>query len=130
MRKNTIILLTIFILPLVTYFYVSHTSRSNAVTPTTNRPQIIKFSSNMCGECKKMDIVIKEVYPKYQNKIELTPIAVQNNTQFNNEMISKYKITLVPTIILLTKDKKIYKRIEGYINANTFDSYLREICND
>lgn len=84
----------------------------------------------MCGECKKMDVVIKEVYPKYQNEIEIIPIAVQNNTQFNNEMVTKYKVTLVPTIILLTKDKHVNKRIEGYINASTFDNYLRELCND
>lgn len=130
MKRNTILLLIIFVVPLITYFYVSHTSESNAVVSTTNRPQIIKFSSNMCGECKKMDVVIKEVYPKYQNKIELIPIAVQNNTQFNNEMVSKYKVTLVPTIILLTKDKQVNKRIEGYVNASTFDNYLRELCND
>ena len=77
-----------------------------------------------------MDVVIKEVYPKYQNEIEIIPIAVQNNTQFNNEMVTKYKVTLVPTIILLTKDKHVNKRIEGYVNASTFDNYLRELCND
>ena len=118
MKRNTILLLIIFVVPLITYFYVSHTSESNAVISTTNRPQIIKFTSNMCGECKKMDVVIKEVYPK------------QNNTQFNNEMVTKYKVTLVPTIILLTKDKHVNKRIEGYVNASTFDNYLRELCND
>ena len=47
MKRNTILLLIIFVVPLITYFYVSHTSESNAVISTTNRPQIIKFTSNM-----------------------------------------------------------------------------------
>ena len=69
-------------------------------------------------------------YNSIENEIEIIPIAVQNNTQFNNEMVTKYKVTLVPTIILLTKDKHVNKRIEGYVNASTFDNYLRELCND
>ncbi|MCD8378343.1 MAG: thioredoxin family protein, partial [Candidatus Gastranaerophilales bacterium] len=115
MSKNTILLLAIFLLPLIAYFYVSHSSESNATVSTSSGPQIIKFTSDMCGECKRMDAVIKKVYPKYQNKIQLVQIAVQNNTEYNNDMIAKYKVTLVPTTVLLKKDKKIYKRIEGYI---------------
>ena len=130
MRRNTILLLAIFLLPLIAYFYVSHSSESNATVSTTSRPQIIKFTSNMCGECKRMDAVIKQVYPKYQNKIQLVPIAVQNNNEYNNEMVSKYKVTLVPTIVLLKSNKQVFKRIEGYVDAGTFENYLKELCND
>jgi len=130
MNRNTILLLAIFLLPLIAYFYVSHSSESIATTAASSKPQIIKFTSNMCGECKRMDVVIKEVYPKYQNKIQLVPIAVQNNTKYNNDMVSKYRVTLVPTIVLLKSNKQVYKRIEGYVNANTFEKYLKELCND
>ena len=129
MNKNTVLLLVIFLLPLIAYFYVSHSSKSIATIPSSNA-RIIKFTSNMCGECKRVDAVIKEVYPKYQNKISLTSIAVQDNTKYNNEMTAKYKVTLVPTIILLDKNNNIIKRIEGCINAETFDKYLKELCND
>lgn len=127
MNKNTIILLLIFVLPLITYFYVSKNNESTVTVSNTTKPKIIKFTSTLCGECQRMDTVIKEVYPKYQKDIELISIPVQNQTEYNQEMISKYNVTLVPTIVLLNKNQHIQKRIEGYIDSTTFDSYLREI---
>ncbi len=127
MNKNTIILLLIFVLPLITYFYVSKNNESTVTVSNTTKPKIIKFTSTLCGECQRMDTVIKEVYPKYQKDIELISIPVQNQTEYNQEMVSKYNVTLVPTIVLLNKNQHIQKRIEGYIDRTTFDNYLREI---
>lgn len=127
MNKNTIILLLIFVLPLITYFYVSKNNESTVTVSNTTKPKIIKFTSTLCSECQRMDTVIKEVYPKYQKDIELISVPVQNQTEYNQEMISKYNVTLVPTIVLLNKNQHIQKRIEGYIDRTTFDNYLREI---
>ncbi len=127
MNKNTIILLLIFVLPLITYFYVSKNNESTVTVSNTTKPKIIKFTSTLCGECQRMDTVIKEVYPKYQKDIELISVPVQNQTEYNQEMVSKYNVTLVPTIVLLNKNQHIQKRIEGYIDRTTFDNYLREI---
>lgn len=127
MNKNTIILLLIFVLPLITYFYVSKNNESTVTVSNTTKPKIIKFTSTLCGECQRMDTVIKEVYPKYQKDIELISVPIQNQTEYNQEMISKYNVTLVPTIVLLNKNQHIQKRIEGYIDRTTFDNYLREI---
>ena len=127
MNKNTIILLLIFVLPLITYFYVSKNNESTVTVSNTTKPKIIKFTSTLCGECQRMDTVIKEVYPKYQKDIELISIPVQNQTEYNQEMVSKYNVTLVPTIVLLNKNQHIQKRIEGYIDSPTFENYLKEI---
>ena len=43
-------------------------------------------------------------------------------------MMNKYNITLVPTIIILDKNQKLVKRIEGYVDAKTLDGYLGAIC--
>lgn len=130
MNKNTLILIMIFVLPLVAYFYASRTTESNLSVSSTVKPQIIKFTSNMCGECKRMDTVIKDVYPKYQDKIQLVSIPVQVQNDYNNQMVSTYKVTLVPTIVLINKNQKVMKRIEGYVDSGTFENYLRELCND
>lgn len=127
MNKNTIILLLIFVLPLITYFYVSKTSESNATVSSTVKPKIIKFTSNLCGECQRMDVVINEVYPKYKENIELISIPVQVQNEYNKDMISKYQVNLVPTIILLNKNQNMVKRIEGYVNSATFENYLKEL---
>lgn len=127
MNKNTIILLLIFVLPLITYFYVSKTNSANVTVSSTVKPKIIKFSSNLCNECQRMDSVIKEVYPKYEKNIEIISIPVQTQNEYNKEMIERYQVKLVPTIILLNKNQAIIKRIEGYVDANTFESYLKEL---
>lgn len=127
MNKNTIVLLLIFVLPLITYFYVSKNSESNATVSSTVKPKIIKFTSNLCGECQRMDVVVNEVYPKYKENIELISIPVQVQNEYNKDMISKYQVNLVPTIILLNKNQNMVKRIEGYVNSATFESYLKEL---
>ena len=81
MNKNTIILLLIFVLPLITYFYVSKNNESTVTVSNTTKPKIIKFTSTLCSECQRMDTVIKEVYPKYQKDIELISVPVQNQTE-------------------------------------------------
>ena len=106
---------------------MSKNNESTVTVSNTTKPKIIKFTSTLCGECQRMDTVIKEVYPKYQKDIELISVPVQNQTEYNQEMVSKYNVTLVPTIVLLNKNQHIQKRIEGYIDRTTFDNYLREI---
>lgn len=82
----------------------------------------------MCGECKRVEPVIKDVMTKYQDSIQYTSIPVQVNNKYNEEMISKYNVTLVPTIIILDKNQKVVKRIEGYVDARTLDKYLKDLC--
>ncbi len=127
MNKNNIVLALIFILPLITFFYVSNKNKSSITVSSTVKPQIIKFSSSLCGECQKMNTVLNQVYPKYKTEIELINIPVDVKNDYNESMIKKYNVTLVPTIILLDKDKEVEKRIVGAIDANTFEDYLREL---
>jgi thioredoxin-like negative regulator of GroEL len=127
MKKETFLILIIFIIPLVLYFYLSHTNNSNISISGISKPKIIKFSSNLCGECKRLDENLKTLYPKYQNNIELISIPVQVENDYNREMIKQYNVTLVPTTILINKNQKITKRIEGYIDNNELDKYLKEL---
>jgi thioredoxin 1 len=128
MKKNIIILSLIFILPLVAYFMLSKDNQGSITVATTNRPQVIKFTSNMCGECKRVEPVVQKVMTKYQDTVQFVVIPVQVNNRYNREMISRYNVTLVPTIILLDKNQKTVKRIEGYIDEKTLDSYIGNIC--
>jgi len=130
MNKNIFILVMIFVIPLLGYFCLSHKSVSNVSVATSNHPQLIKFTSNMCGECKRVEPVVNEVVKDYQDSIHYVSIPVQINNKYNEEMMEKYNITLVPTIIILDKNHKIVKRIEGYVDKTTLESYIRKACND
>ena len=101
---------------------------SNSTTAQTtdiNKPSVIKFTSAMCLDCQTMNKIFKEIFPKYQNKINFTEIQVQDKNSFNDSQIKKYNVTLVPTIILLNSEGKQVKRIEGAIPKEEMDKYLQ-----
>lgn len=128
MNKNIVILLLVFILPLFAYFMLSKTNQGSVSVANTNRPQLIKFTSNMCGECKRVEPVVNNVMEKYQDTVQYIVIPVQVDNRYNQEMIAKYRVTLVPTIILRDKNQKVVKRIEGYVDEKTLDNYLKGLC--
>lgn len=128
MNKNILILLLIFIVPLFAYFTLSKANNSNVSIAETNRPKLIKFTSDMCGECKRVEPVVNNVMTKYQDSVQYIVIPVQVRNKYNVDMMTKYNVTLVPTIIILDKNQKIIQRIEGYVAYDTLDKYLREIC--
>lgn len=127
MKKNIITILLILIVPMFAYWLLntSDTSNSATVAEASNKPQIIKFTSAMCMDCQTMNQIMKEIYPAYKDKITLIEIPVQDKSSFNQEQIKKYKVTLVPTIILLDSNGKQVKRIEGAIDKSLMDSYLK-----
>ena len=101
---------------------------SNSTTAQTTdigKPSVIKFTSAMCLDCQTMNKIFKEIFPKYQNKINFTEIQVQDKNSFNDSQIKKYNVTLVPTIILLNSEGKQVKRIEGAIPKEEMDKYLQ-----
>ncbi len=127
MRKNIITILLILIIPMFAYWILStnDASKSSTVAEASTKPQVIKFTSEMCMDCQTMNQIMKEIFPAYQDKITLIEIPVQDKTSFNQEQIKKYKVTLVPTIILIDSNGKQVKRIEGAIEKDVMESYLQ-----
>ncbi len=140
MKKNLIIVALVLIVPLVAFWILSNTNSTTAQTnpeiQQTNqfvnevaigKPKILKFTSTMCLDCQTMNKLFKEVYPKYQDKIVLTEISVQDGKAFTNEQIKKYNITLVPTMIFLDSNNNQIQRIEGAIEKEVLENYLKEL---
>ena len=128
MKKNLIAVLLIFAVPIIAYMALTKSTATTAQTTdaaAANKPQVIKFTSAMCLDCQKMNEIFKEIFPKYEGKIILTEIPVQDGTSFTNSQIEKYNVTLVPTIILLDATGKQVKRIEGAIEKAEMESYLK-----
>ena len=125
MKKNLVIISLIFALPLLAYWALTSTNTTTAKTTETGKPQVIKFTSAMCLDSQTMNKVFKEIFPKYEGKIILTEIQVQDQNSFNQEQITKYNVTLVPTIILLNSKGQQVKRLEGEVPKDTMDNYLK-----
>lgn len=131
MKKNFVIITLIFIVPLVVYMILSKSDASFAKKAlSTNKPQVIKFTSLMCLDCKKLGQVIKEVYPKYSNKIALVEIQVQNEDNYTKQQVEKYNVTLVPTLIFLNSKGKIINKTEGFVEKNKLDKMMKDLTNE
>ncbi len=130
MNKNILIILAILILPICFYYYLDKTQSVLANKVNSTRPKIIKFSSDMCSECQKMEKTVNQVYPKYSGKIELINIPVQKQTKYNLELIKQYKVTLVPTIIFKKSNGQTMAKIEGAMSNNEFEQYLKRLLNE
>lgn len=126
--KNFSIITLIFVIPLVAYFILSKPDASLASkTVAANKPQIIKFTSAMCLDCKKLGDVFKVVYPKYSNKITLTEIKVQDETDYTKSLVQKYNITLVPTLIFLNSKGQKVAKTEGYMDQSELEKRMKEL---
>lgn len=126
--KNFSIITLIFVVPLVAYMILSRPDASFAnKTVDANKPQIIKFSSLMCLDCKKLDKVMKELYPKYSNKISLVEVHVQDEDANTKKQIEKYNVTLVPTLILINSKGKKVSKFEGFIEKEKLEKLMKEL---
>jgi thioredoxin-like negative regulator of GroEL len=128
--KNISIISLIFVVPLVAYFILSKPDASYASkTADANKPQIVKFTSLMCLDCKKLDKVMKEVYPKYSKKVSLVEVHVQNEDSYTKSQIQKYNVTLVPTMIILNSKGKKMAKYEGFVEKEQLDKILKDLSN-
>ena len=127
MKQNLIIIGLIFVIPLVAFWALNKSNSTTAKTTAdiANKPQVMKFTSTMCLDCQKMNKLFKEVFPKYEDKIVLTEIQVQDGQDFTNQQIKKHNVTLVPTMIFFDSDGKQVKRIEGAIEKEELEKYLQ-----
>lgn len=127
--KNLIIIALIFIIPLIAYKILSKPNADVENKIITNQPQIIKFSSQMCVECKKLEGVIKEVYPKFSKQIVLTEVHVQNNDEYTKKLVEKYHITLTPTLIILNSKGEKLSKVEGFIEKEKLETIMKNLAN-
>ena len=130
MKKNLIIISLIFALPLIAYAVLSGTKVESATQEhVSGKPQIIKFSSKLCSDCKKMKRVFETVMPQYSGTVEVIEYDIEKNDKNINNAIDTYNVNLVPTVVYIDKNGKVVRKTEGYIDKHKFEAYVKEILN-
>ncbi len=124
-KKTLFTILAILILPVLAFFGLSRSQNNSVIAEVSGKPQIIKFSSTMCSECKEVEKVFDELMPKYQDNIAYTEIIVDNRDDMKNKLIKKYNVQMVPTVIMLNSDGTQAARIETTLPAEEMDKYIR-----
>ena len=126
-KKSILTILAILIIPLLAFWGLTFDKNTSTIAVASGKPQILKFSSTMCLECKEVEKVFKELLPKYKDKIDYTEIIVDNRNDMKNTLIKKHNVTLVPTIIMINSDGSISKRIESSLPIDEMENYIKEL---
>ena len=127
MKKNMILVLLIFLVPLAMYWWMTRDSMPASVA--SDGDVIIKFASPMCYECQELDKIFEEVFPKYDKDITLRKIDVTKQNNQVNALIKEYDVKLVPTTVFKNQDGRVTRRIEGSIQPDILENYLKELIN-
>ena len=82
---------------------------------------ILKFESDSCPQCKALSITLERI--SKENKIDIKNIDIEEDN--NQDLIRKYNIRSIPTIIFLNEDQE-YNRLIGnqsYATINKIINY-------
>ena len=83
--------------------------------------KILKFESDSCPQCKALSITLERI--SKENKIDIKNIDIEEDN--NQDLIRKYNIRSIPTIIFLNENKE-YNRLVGnqsYATINKIINY-------
>ena len=82
---------------------------------------ILKFESDSCPQCKALSITLERI--SKENKIDIKNIDIEEDN--NQDLIRKYNIRSIPTLIFLNEDQE-YNRLIGnqsYATINKIINY-------
>ena len=67
---------------------------------------ILDFSAEWCGPCKKLSPIIEELALEYPD------LNIQKiNVDANKELVGKYKIRSIPTVLFIQEDEVLEKLV-------------------
>ena len=129
MKKNIIIILAIFLVPLLAYWGLTRDKLSTPPSVAAQGAEVIKFASPMCYECQELEKVFEEIFPKYEDNITLRRVDVTRGDNTAQTLMKQYNVTLVPTTVFKKSDGTVTRRIEGCIKHEILENYLKELID-
>ncbi len=83
--------------------------------------KLLDFWAEWCGPCKMMHPIIEDMKKKYEGKVEVEEINVDENP---NESI-KYGVASIPTYIVLKEGVEVARTL-GATTPDKFDKFISE----
>lgn len=134
MRKNNsfFIIFSVIAIPLILYFAFKPSSSDNSANLAQaigSKPVVLDFSSEMCLECKEFSQILQPEEKKYSNKIFFKNIIINSDDKETKELLKKYNVKVVPTLVFIDKQGKVVRTTEGSIPKSTLENYLNQLEN-
>ncbi len=88
------------------------------------KPVLMDFYADWCGPCRLQTPRLEELKKRMGDSVEIKKINVDQNM----DMANKYAIQVVPTLVI-EKDGKVVKRLEGLTDAGTLESIIKPLVD-
>lgn len=80
--------------------------------------KVLYFSADWCGPCKAMKPIVEKFQEEHSN-----PEVVRVDADQEFELAQQYKISSVPTFILIDEDGNEINRHRGVLNQSNFEVF-------
>lgn len=88
----------------------------------SDKPTLMFFHSEWCGNCKRMKPIIAEISQAYAQKLDAVNIDIAKDP----DTAAKYDVLGIPTVIIL-KDGEVKERLTGFIGKDALSKKLDSI---
>ncbi|HMA05016.1 MAG TPA: thioredoxin domain-containing protein [Methanomicrobiales archaeon] len=83
---------------------------------------MIDFYADWCGPCRLQTPIVEEFARRMGDQVEVKKINVDEHM----DMANKYRIYVVPTLII-EKDAKEIRRVEGLTDASSLEAMVKPL---
>ena len=97
----------------------------NIISASEKKLVIVDFWAPWCGPCKQLTPILEKVVGKYQNKLLLAKINIDENQQ----VAAQLKIQSIPTVFAF-KNKKIVNAFQGVITEKQIVEFVEKALGE
>lgn len=85
-----------------------------------NIPCVVDFSATWCGPCRRMEPILEELAKKYEGRIIIYQIDIDQNPEIAND----FNIESIPYFLFFTDSE--YQWVVGSCSKEQFEQYINE----